>query len=142
MAFCGISHKVVNTDLEGITECLRWTAFSQPFHQSINPSFPVPPKDPVGRKVAGFLAETALKDPRAFLSSPGGLFDEGSFWECQRQWARSVMVGRARLGGVPVGVISPEGSVTEKTVLADPALIESRECVVPQAGNVNFYFMF
>ena len=32
-----------------------------------------------------------------------GLMDEGSWVEMQRDWARTVIVGRARLGGCPVG---------------------------------------
>ena len=52
-------------------------------------------------------------DPRAAIagassggSSQGwrsGMFDRGTWTECQANWARSVVTGRARLGGVPVG---------------------------------------
>ena len=41
----------------------------------------------------------------SFLS---GFFDRGSFVEYMAGWGRSVVVGRARLGGIPMGVIAVE----------------------------------
>ncbi len=37
-----------------------------------------------------------------------GFFDAGSFDEILCAWARSVVAGRARLGGIPVGVVVVE----------------------------------
>jgi hypothetical protein len=37
-----------------------------------------------------------------------GLFDRHSFRETLAGWAKSVVVGRARLGGIPVGVIATQ----------------------------------
>ena len=65
-----------------------------------------------------------------------GLFDEGSWVESQAGWARSVITGRARLGGIAVGVIAPETATVEKRVPADPGLTSSAEQVVMQAGQV------
>lgn len=42
-------------------------------------------------------------DPRAAVSGPGGLFDRNTWREASSGWARSVVTGRARLAGVPVG---------------------------------------
>lgn len=55
-------------------------------------------------------------DPRAALTGrmtgdgwQSGLMDQGSWVEMQRDWARTVIVGRARLGGCPVGKLwSPD----------------------------------
>ena len=55
-------------------------------------------------------AAGAKIDPRAALTGrltgdgwQSGLMDHGSWVEMQRDWARTVIVGRARLGGCPVG---------------------------------------
>ncbi|KAL5289538.1 hypothetical protein ACFFRR_009563 [Megaselia abdita] len=51
-------------------------------------------------------------------------------------WARTVIVGRARLGGVPVGVIAVETRTVESEVPADPANLKSEERILQQAGQV------
>jgi len=66
----------------------------------------------------------------------GGFFDRGSWMEVMSGWAKSVVCGRARLGGIPVGVIVPETRATEKVYPADPASPETTEKVIVQAGQV------
>ena len=53
-------------------------------------------------------------------------------------WAQSVVVGRARLGGIPVGVLVVETRAVELTVPADPANPDSECKTVSQAGQVWF----
>ena len=67
-----------------------------------------------------------------------GFFDKGSFVEYMAGWGRSVVVGRARLGGIPMGVIAVETRNVERRIPADPGNPESREIVEPQAGQVWF----
>lgn len=81
-------------------------------------------------------------DPRAAVAgrsaSPAGepwasgLFDRGSWIECQAGWARSVVTGRARLGGVPVGVIAVETQTVMLNIPADPGAPDSSERIIPQ----------
>jgi acetyl-CoA carboxylase/biotin carboxylase 1 len=54
-----------------------------------------------------------------------GFFDVDSFDEILAEWAPTVVVGRARLGGIPVGVVSVETRTVEVTVPADPANLDS-----------------
>lgn len=54
-----------------------------------------------------------------------GFFDIGSFDEILKPWAETVVVGRARLGGIPVGVVSVETRTVELVVPADPANLDS-----------------
>lgn len=59
-----------------------------------------------------------------YLGSVGwesGFFDRGSFMETLSNWAQTVVTGRARLGGIPCGVIAVETRSVECTVPADPA---------------------
>ena len=60
------------------------------------------------------------------------LFDRGSWMESQAGWARTVVTGRARLGGVPVGVIAVETQTVICHVPADPGMPESSEQDIPQ----------
>jgi len=66
----------------------------------------------------------------------GGFFDRGSFTETLAGWAKTVICGRARLGGIPMGVIAVETRTVEQIKPADPAALESHEDVIPQAGQV------
>lgn len=65
-----------------------------------------------------------------------GLFDKDSFIETLGGWARTVVVGRARLGGIPMGVIAVETRTVENITPADPANPDSVEQVSNEAGGV------
>ena len=66
-----------------------------------------------------------------------GFFDRGSFEEYLSGWAKSVIIGRARLGGLPMGVVVSEVRSVESITPADPAAPESSEVKVQQAGQVS-----
>lgn len=65
-----------------------------------------------------------------------GLFDKDSFVETLGGWARTVVVGRARLGGIPIGVIGVETRSVENTTPADAANPDSIEQLTTEAGGV------
>ena len=50
-----------------------------------------------------------------------GFFDQDSFIETLSNWAMTVVSGRARLGGIPCGVIAVETRSVECVIPADPA---------------------
>merc|ERR1719231_1485314 len=84
-------------------------------------------------------------DPRHLLSGvnvdgkwESGFLDKGSFTEALGGWAKTVVIGRGRLGGVPIGVIVTENRTAEATKPADPADMSSQEKMVQQAGGVWF----
>ena len=54
---------------------------------------------------------------------------QDSFVEVLGGWAKTVVVGRGRLGGIPMGVIVTENRTSEATKPADPADATSREKV-------------
>lgn len=53
-----------------------------------------------------------------------------------RQWAQTVVTGRARIGGIPCGVIAVETRTVELHLPADPANLDSEAKTVSQAGQV------
>ncbi|XP_042208168.1 acetyl-CoA carboxylase-like [Homarus americanus] len=141
----GISHDVAPNDLEGIHTMLRWLSYVPKTKESPLPI--MEPIDPVDRKVT-FTPGRASYDPRWLVngrqspSNPSewesGFFDKNSFQEILEPWAQTVICGRARLGGIPVGVICVETRTVEFNLLADPANLDSEAKTVSQAGQVWF----
>lgn len=138
----GISHLTVGSDLEGIEAIVKWLSFVPKDRDSIVPIFKS--KDPVEREVE-YKPTPLPYDPRWMLegctvgkSRLSGFFDEGTWIETLAGWAKNVVVGRARLGGIPVGVLAVEPRTTEVRIPADPASLDSQEVVCPQAGLVWF----
>ncbi|VDD78910.1 unnamed protein product, partial [Mesocestoides corti] len=76
---------------------------------------------------------TSTKVDQQWLS---GFFDWGSWQEVLGSWAMGAIAGRARLGGIPCGVITPETRVSVCRVPADPANPASEAQSINQAGQV------
>ncbi|XP_037086840.1 LOW QUALITY PROTEIN: acetyl-CoA carboxylase-like [Pollicipes pollicipes] len=141
----GVSHDVCGQDFDGICCLLRWLSYV-PRHKGAG--LPILPSvDPVDRPVT-FQPTKAPYDPRLLLTgrpnpaNPGewetGFLDAGSFSEVMRGWAETVVCGRGRLGGLPVGVIAVETRTVELTLPADPANLDSEAKKIAQAGQVWF----
>lgn len=137
----GVSHLTANDDFEGVQKIVEWMSFVPERKGAPVPVSPssdswdrdityVPPqKNPYD--VRWLLA--GKDDEEGYLS---GLFDKGSFQETLSGWARTVVVGRARLAGIPVGVIAVETRSIENVTPADPANPDSTEMVTLEAGQV------
>ncbi|XP_065319258.1 acetyl-CoA carboxylase-like isoform X2 [Gordionus sp. m RMFG-2023] len=76
-----------------------------------------------------------LRGSNKFLT---GIMDMGSFDEIMKPWAPTVICGRARLGGIPLGVIAVETRTVEIDIPADPANLDSEAKKISQAGQVWF----
>ncbi|XP_076778578.1 acetyl-CoA carboxylase 2 isoform X2 [Arvicanthis niloticus] len=141
----GVSHVTVPDDFEGVCTILEWLSYMPKDNRS-----PVPiitPSDPIDREIE-FTPTKAPYDPRWLLAGrphptlkgtwQSGFFDHGSFKEIMAPWAQTVVTGRARLGGIPVGVIAVETRPVEVAVPADPANLDSEAKIIQQAGQVWF----
>lgn len=103
------------------------------------------PIDPIDRSVE-FQPTKSPYDPRHMLAGRenpsnskqwiSGFFDCGSWSEFNEPWAKTVVTGRARLGGIPIGVISVETRTVELTLPADPANLDSEAKTLQQAAQV------
>lgn len=141
----GVTHKTDQTDLEGIYTILRWLSYIPKDKMSTIPI--IDSVDPISREVT-FTPTKTPYDPRWMLEgrqSPNdpavwesGFFDKGSWSEIMQPWAQTVVAGRARLGGIPVGVIAVETRTVELTLPADPANFDSEAKTISQAGQVWF----
>ncbi|OAL19402.1 hypothetical protein AYO20_11646 [Fonsecaea nubica] len=138
----GVSHMTASDDFQGVEKIVEWLSFipdkkGQPVPVS-------PPSDPWDRDITFYPPRgpydvrhliAGKDDEEGFLS---GLFDKDSFQEALGGWARTVVVGRARLGGIPMGVIAVETRTVENVTPADPANADSMEQIVQEAGGVWF----
>ncbi|KAJ4950118.1 hypothetical protein NE237_026950 [Protea cynaroides] len=142
MATNGVVHLTVSDDLEGVSSILKWLSYV-PSH--IGGPLPIlTPLDPPERPVEYYPENSC--DPRAAICGSvdgngkwlGGMFDKDSFVETLEGWARTVVTGRAKLGGIPVGIVAVETQTMMQIIPADPGQLDSHERVVPQAGQVWF----
>ncbi|KAF2367472.1 Biotin carboxylase-like N-terminal domain [Trinorchestia longiramus] len=140
----GVSHEVAVNDLEAVFIVLQWLSYVPKCRDAPLPY--LAPTDPVERQVT-FSPDRTPYDPRHLAAGrhnpatnewESGFFDEGSFQEILAPWAQSVVVGRARLGGIPVGTIIVETRTVELSMPADPANPDSEAKTVSQAGQVWF----
>ncbi|XP_067163412.1 acetyl-CoA carboxylase 2 [Apteryx mantelli] len=141
----GVSHVTVPDDFEGVYTILQWLSYMPKDNRSPVPVTAI--SDPIEREI-DFVPSKVPYDPRWMLAGrphptlkgtwQSGFFDQGSFLEIMRPWAQTVVVGRARLGGLPVGVIAVETRTVEVTIPADPANLDSEAKIIQQAGQVWF----
>nr|XP_039264326.1 acetyl-CoA carboxylase-like isoform X1 [Styela clava] len=139
----GVSHATVSWDYVGINTALKWLSYIPKSKGAPLPILPRP-RDSIEREVE-FVPTKNAYNPRHMLAgytNPdtnewiSGFFDKDSFDEVLDGWAQSVVIGRARLGGVPVGVVAVETRSVVVDIPADPADLLSEEKTCNQAGQV------
>ena len=128
----GVSNVVVEDDVAGVDAILQWLSYLPERRGAPLPFRPL--RDPVARPLS-VVPTRAPNDPRLFLRD---FFDRNSFAECLAGWGKTVVTGRARLGGTPIGAIAVETRLTEKVTPADPGFEGSQRQVEQQAGMVWF----
>lgn len=134
----GVSHLLVENDQEGVQSIVKWLSFV-PKNVGALPALREASDAPERRVV--WKPTPTPYDPRLMMSGTRempGFFDKGSWTEYLAGWGKSVVVGRGRLGGIPMGAILVETRQVDKVVPADPADLNSREAVQPQAGQVLY----
>ena len=134
----GVSHEIVPDDQAGVASMVQWLSFV-PKHVGALPAVRKA-ADPIERPVEWRPTPTPY-DPRLMLSGDKdmpGFFDKGTWKEYLSGWGKSVIIGRGRLGGIPMGAIAVETRLCDRVIPADPADPNSREAILPQAGQVLF----
>ena len=139
----GVSHLTAANDLEGVLSIVQWLSYVPPARGLSIPT--LPSSDPVSRNI-GYMPPKGPYDPRWLITGKqdeidgkflSGFFDKGSFQETLSGWAQTVVAGRARLGGISMGVIAVETRTIERIVPADPANPASQEQRIMEAGQVS-----
>ncbi len=137
----GVSHMTANDDFAGVSKIVEWLSFipaQRGLPVPIAPTIDSWDRDniytPPGKQPYDVRWLIGGKEDEEGFQP--GLFDKDSFVETLGGWARSVVVGRARLGGIPMGVIAVETRTVENVTPADPANPDSVEQVTNEAGGV------
>ncbi|KAL2838455.1 acetyl-CoA carboxylase [Aspergillus pseudoustus] len=137
----GVSHMTAANDFDGVAKIVEWLSFVPEKKGALPPIRPF--SDTWDRDVAYYPPAKQAYDVRWLIAGKEdeegflpGLFDAGSFEEALGGWARTVVVGRARLGGIPMGVIGVETRSVENVTPADPANPDSMEMITQEAGGV------
>ena len=142
----GVSHQVENDHLRAVKAAVDWLSYVPSHRKGLLPISDIRGLDSVDRPIAFTPTQGVPYDPRTLLAGYeddagtwlGGFFDRGSFTESLAGWAKTVVVGRARLGGIPMGVIITENRTAEAVKPADPADVKAAESVIQEAGCVWF----
>jgi len=142
----GVSHMVEPDHLSAVKAAVQWLSYVPSARGSLLPITDVRGFDSIERSIDFTPAPGTPYDPRALLEGTenddgtwlSGFFDKGSFTETLSGWAQTVIAGRARLGGIPMGVVITENRTAEAIRPADPADLKASEAVIQQAGCVWF----
>jgi len=141
----GVSHHIVEDESSACSALLSWLA-GVPVKRGY-PSPLLSTTDPIDRDISSALLgpNGLIEPPRPEAERPvpyGSmelvriLFDLGSTEEAMEEWGGTVHVGRATLGGYPVGFITVETRTVTKVVPADPSIEGSAPAEIKQFGQV------
>lgn len=142
----GISHLVEYDHLGAVKAAIDWLSYVPSIRGGLLPIADIRGIDEVERPIDFSPSAGVPYDPRLLIAGGdddrgvwrSGFFDKGSFTETLSGWAKTVVVGRARLGGIPMGVVITENRTAEAIKPADPADVKASEAVIQQAGCVWF----
>lgn len=142
----GISHLVTSDHFQAIAESIKWLSYVPSTRGGLLPITDIRGVDSIERKVEYTPSPGTPYDPRLLITGgesdqgnwQSGFFDKGSFTETMAGWAKSVVVGRARLGGIPMGIIATENRTVESIKPADPADVRASEAIIQEPGCVWF----
>jgi acetyl-CoA carboxylase carboxyltransferase component len=141
----GVSHHIVDDESHACRTILSWLA-GVPIQRGYPPPL-LATTDPIERDISGVLLGPGglIEPPKPEAERPipynsmelvRAVFDEGSTEEAMKEWGGTVHVGRATIGGYPVGFITVETGTVEKVVPADPSIEGSAPVEINQFGQV------
>lgn len=145
--FTNIFYFSVN-DLEGVYRMLHWLSY---IPDVVDGGLPIVVSNDLIDRPVQIRPSKSPYDPRLLFTGKwdlntgqwkSGFFDKNSWSEIMPLWAQTVITGRARLGGIPVGVIAAETRMVEFTVPADPANPNSEAKVIIINLNLIFHNHF
>ncbi len=143
----GVTHILCPNHLDSVKSALKWLSYVPSTKHACIPKVDITGLDIVDRPIGFSPSPGQPYNPRSLIAGVtdemdgcwiSGLFDRNSFTETLAGWGKTVVTGRARLGGIPVGIVAAETRPVEKRIPADPADVSSREMLQQQAGSVWF----
>jgi propionyl-CoA carboxylase beta chain len=112
----GVAHFVASNDEDCLAQ-IRYLLSFLPSNNFESPPY-FPPEDDPERscdKVAEIIPDSPNK-PYDMHEVIADVFDDGEFYEVHGQWAQNILIGFARLGGHPVGIVANQPQVLAGTL--------------------------
>ena len=134
----GVGHVLVQSENEALACVRRYLSFLPSNWQGVPPSIPARDAEPVDLRALVPTSERVAFDMRRFIR---GLVDVGSLFEIHELWAREVVVGLARLGGKPVGIVANNSLHKGGVLFVDSADKATRFIQLCDAFNVPLIFL-
>ena len=134
----GVGHVLVQSENEALACVRRYLSFLPSNWQGEPPSIPARDAEPVDLRALVPTSERVAFDMRRFVR---GLVDAGSLFEIHELWAREVVVGLARLGGKPVGIVANNSLHKGGVLFVDSADKAARFIQLCDAFNVPLIFL-
>jgi acetyl-CoA carboxylase carboxyltransferase component len=134
----GVGHVLVQSENEALACVRRYLSFLPSNWQGEPPSTPARDAEPVDLRALVPANERIAFDMRRFIR---GLVDAESLFEIHELWAREVVVGLARLGGKPVGIVANNSLHKGGVLFVDSADKASRFIQLCDAFNVPLIFL-
>jgi methylmalonyl-CoA decarboxylase subunit alpha len=134
----GVGHVLVQSENEALACVRRYLSFLPSNWQGDPPSIPARDAEPVDLRALVPASERVAFDMRRFIR---GLVDVGSLFEVHELWAREVVVGLARLGGKPVGIVANNSLHKGGVLFVDSADKAARFIQLCDAFNVPLIFL-
>lgn len=116
----GITHRVVKTDQEGVDEIITWLSYLR-------------------------VSESPKQNPPTFIPTSSNykmekmiesILDYDSFFETMSNWAGSVITGRGKIDGMPIGILATNTNPSKQKVPVDPGEPNSSEYEINYSGSV------
>ena len=107
----GVADLALDNDIEALLQVRRFLGFLPPSNREAPP--PRPTEDPVDRQEPSLdsLVPDNPNKPYDIKELIRKTADEGVFFELQPDWAANIVIGFARYGGQPVGVVANQPMV-------------------------------
>lgn len=137
----GVTHSIARSDEAAMLTAIKWMSFSPAKIDKFSFNYVPGIIDPIERDVTWTPQKGIPYNPSFLFTGEGsktGLFDSNSYHEIMDGWAKTVQVGRGRIGGISVGCIVPETRSVSTEIPADPANPETDRRTTRQAGQVWF----
>jgi acetyl-CoA carboxylase carboxyltransferase component len=134
----GVGHILVQSENEALACVRRYLSYLPSNWEGDPPSLPARDAEPVDLRALVPTSERVAFDMRRFIR---GLVDVGSLFEIHELWAREVVVGLARLGGKPVGIVANNSLHKGGVLFVDSADKAARFIQLCDAFNVPLIFL-
>jgi len=134
----GVGHLLVGTEDEALMAVRGYLSYLPANWREAAPSSAAREPKPTDLGALVPVSERQAFDMRRFVA---GLVDEGSMFEIHPQWARELVVGFARLGGAPVGIVANNPLFKGGVLFVDSADKATRFIQLCDAFNLPLVFL-